>query len=132
MLNKLESQISLARQDGVVYRTPCKCSKVYICNRGRSIQDRMKEHEHVPKPAPFPRTLTRPATTRFGTSLSLLIETHTRRVKEAIYITLHPNKINHRRRPTGQSVGSGTGRKNHGQIRENLESNTSGNYLTEQ
>ena len=33
------------KQDGVVYRIPCECGKVYICETGRPIQDRIKEHE---------------------------------------------------------------------------------------
>ena len=33
------------KQDGVVYRIPCECGKVYIGETGRPMQDRMKEHE---------------------------------------------------------------------------------------
>jgi len=34
-----------AKQDGVVYRIPCKCGKVYIGETGRSMQERVKEHD---------------------------------------------------------------------------------------
>ena len=34
-----------AEQDGVVYRIPCKCGKVYIGETGRSMQERIKEHD---------------------------------------------------------------------------------------
>ena len=34
-----------AKQDGVVYRIPCECGKVYIGETGRPIQDRIKEHD---------------------------------------------------------------------------------------
>ena len=32
------------KQDGVVYKIPCECSKVYIGETGRAMQDRIKEH----------------------------------------------------------------------------------------
>ena len=32
------------KQDGVVYRIPCECGKVYIGQTGRPIQERIKEH----------------------------------------------------------------------------------------
>ena len=34
-----------AKQDGVVYRIPCECGKVYIGENGRPMQDRVKEHD---------------------------------------------------------------------------------------
>ncbi|KAL9963165.1 hypothetical protein ACROYT_G032340 [Oculina patagonica] len=33
------------KQDGVVYRIPCKCGKVYIGETGRPMQDRIKEND---------------------------------------------------------------------------------------
>ncbi|KAL9962797.1 hypothetical protein ACROYT_G031937 [Oculina patagonica] len=33
------------KQDGVVYRIPCECGKVYIGETGRPMQDRIKEHD---------------------------------------------------------------------------------------
>ena len=32
------------KQDGVVYKIPCECSKVYIGETGRAMQERIKEH----------------------------------------------------------------------------------------
>ena len=34
-----------AKQDGVVYRIPCECGKVYIWEIGRSMHERIKEHD---------------------------------------------------------------------------------------
>ena len=34
-----------AKQDGVVYRIPCECGKVYIGETGRPMQDRIKEYD---------------------------------------------------------------------------------------
>jgi len=34
-----------AKQDGVVYRIPCECGNVYIGETGRSMQERIKEHD---------------------------------------------------------------------------------------
>ncbi|XP_066026394.1 uncharacterized protein [Pocillopora verrucosa] len=39
-----EDAVDPAKQDGVVYRIPCECSKVYIGETGRPMQDRIKEH----------------------------------------------------------------------------------------
>jgi len=36
--------VNLVKQDGVVYRIPCECGKVYIRETGRSMQERIKEH----------------------------------------------------------------------------------------
>ena len=33
------------RQESVVYRIPCECSKIYIGETGRPMPERMKEHE---------------------------------------------------------------------------------------
>ena len=33
------------KQDGVVYRIPCECRKVYIGETGRSMHERIKEHD---------------------------------------------------------------------------------------
>ena len=33
------------KQDGVVYRIPCECGKVYIGETGRPMQERIKEHD---------------------------------------------------------------------------------------
>ena len=34
-----------AKQDGVVYRIPCECGKVYVGETGRSMYERIKEHD---------------------------------------------------------------------------------------
>ena len=34
-----------AKQDGVVYKIPCECGKVYIGEAGRPMHDRIKEHD---------------------------------------------------------------------------------------
>ena len=34
-----------AKQDGVVYKIPCECGKVHIGETGRSIHERIKEHD---------------------------------------------------------------------------------------
>ena len=37
--------VNPTKQDGVVYRIPCECGKVYIGETGRSMQERIKEHD---------------------------------------------------------------------------------------
>ena len=34
-----------AKQDGVVYKIPCECGKVYVGETGRSMHERIKEHD---------------------------------------------------------------------------------------
>ena len=36
--------VNPAKQDGIVYRIPCRCCKVYIWETGRPMQETMKEH----------------------------------------------------------------------------------------
>ena len=91
-----------AKQDGVVYRIPCECGKVYIGEIGRSMQERIKEHdrdirlartqtsavsEHANKTGPHPLW-----------NEVKFIDRHshwyTRRVKEAIHTRIHPDNIN--------------------------------------
>ena len=36
--------VDLVKQDGVVYKIPCECGKVYIGETGRSIHERIKEY----------------------------------------------------------------------------------------
>ena len=33
------------KQDGVIYKIPCTCGEVYIREKGRPMQERMKEHD---------------------------------------------------------------------------------------
>ena len=90
------------KQEGVVYRIPCECGKVYIGETGRAMQDRIKEHDRD----------IRLAHTQTSAVLEHANETghlplwnqdkfndrdphrYTRRVKEAIQIRLHSNNIN--------------------------------------
>ena len=91
-----------AKQDGVVYRIPCECGKVYIGETGRPMQARIKEHDREIRLA---RTETAAVSEHAHNTghKPLWNEVkftdrdpyyYTRRVKEAIYIRLHPNKIN--------------------------------------
>ena len=62
-----------AKQDGVVYRIPCEYGKVYIGETGRSMHERIKEHDRDTRlartqtPAVSEHAHKRAATTRFGT-----------------------------------------------------------------
>ena len=91
-----------AKQDGVVYRIPCEYDMVYIGETGRSMQDRIKEHDRDIRPA---RTETSAVSEHAHNTghKPLWNEVkfidcdpyyYTRRVKEAIHIRLHPNNIN--------------------------------------
>ena len=89
------------KQDGVVYKIPCECGKVYIAEKGRAMHERIKEHdrdirfvlkqnsavsEHANETGHLPiwneiKFIDRDA------------HWYTRRVKEAIHIRLNPNNI---------------------------------------
>ena len=62
-----------AKQDGVVYRIPCECGKVYVGETGTDLCMRKSKNttgiydSPVLRPPPFLSTPTRPAITRFGT-----------------------------------------------------------------
>ena len=78
-----EDTVDPAKRDGVVYRIPCECGKVYIGETGPDLCMRESKstigiyHSPVPRPPPFLITPARPAIIRFGTRKSLLIETLT-------------------------------------------------------
>ena len=91
-----------AKQDGVVYRIPCECGKVYIGETGRSMQERIKERdrdirlactqtsaisEHANKTSHHPL---------WNKVKFIDRDSHwyARRVKKAIHIRLHPDNIN--------------------------------------
>ena len=87
------------KQDGVVYKIPCECGKVYIGATARFAWT----HEsctigiygfHKLKLRPFLNTPIRPGIIRSGTKLRWLPETLTGTLVEAIHIWLHPNNIN--------------------------------------
>ncbi|CAH3113816.1 unnamed protein product, partial [Pocillopora meandrina] len=93
--------VDLAKQDGVVYRIPCECGKVYIGETGRPMQDRIKEHDRDIRLA---RTETSAVSEHAHNTghKPLWNEVkfidrdpyyYTHRVKEAINIRLHPNNI---------------------------------------
>ena len=44
-LVRLKDTVDPAKQDGVVYRIPCECGKVYVGETGRSMHERIKEHD---------------------------------------------------------------------------------------
>ena len=77
--------LETTKQDGVVYKIPCECGKVYIGETGRAMQDRIKEHDRdtelygllVRKLPQFQSTLTKRGVFLFGKKLSLLIVTLT-------------------------------------------------------
>ncbi|KAL9987968.1 hypothetical protein ACROYT_G002355 [Oculina patagonica] len=90
------------KQDGVVYRIPCECGKVYIGETGRPMQDRIKEHDRDIRLARIQTSAISEHTHNTG-HYPLWNEVkfidrephwYTRRVKEAIHIRLHPNNIN--------------------------------------
>ena len=88
------------KPDGLVYRTPYECGKVYIRETGRPMQERIKDHNRD----------IRLVRTESSAVLEHANETghircgrkfihrdshwHTRKVKEAIHIRLNPNNIN--------------------------------------
>ena len=93
--------VDLAKQDGVVYRIPCECSKVYIGETGKPTQDRIKEHDRDIRHA---RTETSAVSEHahntghqpFSNVLKFIDRDpyyYTRRVKEAFHIRLHPDNI---------------------------------------
>ncbi|KAL9972272.1 hypothetical protein ACROYT_G018555 [Oculina patagonica] len=90
------------KQDGVVYRIPRECGKVYIGETGRPMQDRIKEHDRDIRLARFQTSAVSEHIHNTG-HYPLWNEVkfidrephwYTRRVKEAIQIRLHPNNIN--------------------------------------
>ena len=80
------------KQDGVVYRFPCKC--------GQGLQRRehdLQARSPVPKPPPFQSTPTTPDTSHLWSEVKFIDRDphyYTRRVKEAIHIRLCPDNIN--------------------------------------
>ena len=86
----------------MVYRIPCGCSKVYIGETGRSIQERIKEHDRDIRLA---RTQTSAVSEHANETghyplwdevkfIDRDSHWYTRGVKEAIRIKHHPNNIN--------------------------------------
>ena len=44
-LVRSKDAVDPAKQDGVIYRIPCECGKMYIGETGRPMEDRIKEHD---------------------------------------------------------------------------------------
>ncbi|KAL9987924.1 hypothetical protein ACROYT_G002307 [Oculina patagonica] len=91
--------VDSTKQDGVVYRIPCECGKVYIDETGRPMQDRIKEHDRDIRLARTQTSAVAEHTNNTG-HYPLWNEVkfidrdphwYKRRVKEAIRIRLHPN-----------------------------------------
>ena len=90
------------KQEGVVYRIPCECGKVYIGETGRAMQDRIKEHDRDIRVVHTQTSAVSEHANETG-HLPLWNQVkfidrdphrYTRRVKEAIQIRLHSNNIN--------------------------------------
>ena len=90
------------KRDGVLYKIPCVCGKVYIGETGRAMQDRIKEHDRDIRLA---RTQTSAVSEHANETGHLPVwkevkfidrdpHWYTRRVREAIHVRLHPNNTN--------------------------------------
>ena len=97
-----KDSVDPAKQDGVVYRIPCECGKVYIGETGRSMHERIKEHDRDIRLA---RTQTSAVSEYAHISGHYPLwddvkfidrdpHWYTQRVKEAIHIRLHPDNNN--------------------------------------
>ena len=93
--------LELTKQDGVVYKIPCECGKVYIGETGRAMEVGIKEHDRDIRLA---RTQTSAVSKHAYETGHLPIwkeikfidrdpHWYTHRVKEAIHVRLHPNNI---------------------------------------
>ena len=99
---RLKDALEPGKQEGVVYRIPCECSKVYIGETGRAMQDRIKEHD---RDIWLAHTQTSAVSEHANETGHLPLwnqvkfidrdpHRYTRMVKEAIQIRLHSNNIN--------------------------------------
>ena len=91
-----------AKQDGVVYRIPCECGKVYIGETGRPMQDKIKEHDRGIRLARTETSAVSEHAHNIGhkplwNEVKFIDRDpyyYTRSVKEAIHIRPHPININ--------------------------------------
>jgi len=99
-LGRPKDTVNPAKQDGVVYRIPWECSKVYIGETGRSMQERNKEHDRDTQLA---RTRTSAVSEHTHETGHYPIwnevkfidrDPHWHTCREAIHMRLHPNNIN--------------------------------------
>ena len=94
--------VDTAKQDGVVYRIPCECGKVYIGETGRSMHERIKEQDRDMRLARAQTSAVSEHAHETGhyplwNEVKLIDRDshwYIRRVKEAIHIRRHPNNIN--------------------------------------
>jgi len=99
---RAKDTVNLAKQDGVIYRIPCECGKVYIGKTGRSMQERINEHDRDIRLARTQTSAVSEQTHETGhypiwNEVKFIDRDphwYTRRVKEAIHIKLQPNNIN--------------------------------------
>jgi len=97
-----KSETTLRSQDGVVYRIPYECGKVYIGDTGGPMKDRIKEHDRDIRLA---RTQTSAVSEHAHNTgqyefwdevkfIDRYPHWYTRRMKKAIHIRLRSNNIN--------------------------------------
>ena len=86
------------KQDGVVFKIPCTCGKVYIRETGRPMQEKWTSRQGYMTRTHSEfcglRTCQRHAALERNQIYWLRKPWYTRKVKEGIYIRLNPNKIN--------------------------------------
>ena len=133
-LMRPKDTVDPAKENGVVYGIPCECGKIYIGETGRSMQERLKEHDRDIRLArTHSSTISEHANKTGHHPLWNEVKFFDRdshwsarsRVKEAIHIGLHPDNINrdngieipeawiltikkHNRRPVHQRTAKGT------------------------
>ncbi|XP_066017333.1 uncharacterized protein [Pocillopora verrucosa] len=91
-----------AKQDGVVYKIPCECGKVYIGETGRPMLDRIEEHDRDIRLARNETSAVSEHAHNTGhkplwNEVKFIDRDpyyNTRRFKEANHIRIHPNSIN--------------------------------------
>lgn len=97
-LVRLKDALEPGKQEGVAYKIPCECGKVYIGETGRAMQDRIKEHNRDIRLAHTQTSAVSEHANETGHLQVKFIDhdphRYTRRVKEAIQIRLHSNNIN--------------------------------------
>ena len=89
------------KQDGVAYKIPCECCKVYIGETGRTMLERIKEHDRDTRLARKQTSALSEHANEVGhvpiwDKVKFIYRDphwYTRRVKEAIHTRLHPNNI---------------------------------------
>ena len=90
------------KQDGVIYKIPCECRKVYIGEMGRPMQESIKEHDWDIR---LPQTQNSAVSEHSNETghkplwkevkfIDRNNHWYTRKVKESIHIRLNPNNIN--------------------------------------